>query len=58
MSVFHLNDIYYCTKDRNKTISGLLNDRKVMFSKFSLRKDSGIKNVEMPSQLNCGGKLY
>lgn len=43
MAVFHLNDIYYCTKDRNKTISGLLNDRKVMFSKFYLRKDIGIK---------------
>lgn len=27
MSVFHLNDIYYCTKDRNKTISGLLNEK-------------------------------
>lgn len=43
MSVFHLNYIYYCTKDRNKTISGLLNDRKVPFSEFSFRKDIGIK---------------
>lgn len=43
MSVFHLNYIYCCTKDRNKTISGLLNDRKVLFPKFYLWKDTGIK---------------
>lgn len=43
MSVFHLNYIYYSTKDWNKTIPGLLNDRKVLFSEFSLRKDIGIK---------------